>query len=291
MRIEDEYIAELTSEEKAEYDRVSTSGSATAQKALGAVPSVLQVFQGAPYEFGPVLLSLIKADGGNRAVDAAFRRPPTTEKQLLDPRAYFDHRDPLVVDSPELPSGITETTNGGDLGALSWYILLAQRIDPFTALAAADGWGGDAYSAYKQDGHVCVRATFAGVDDPAGKRMHDALVAWAAAGPAGAASVGDAGGDPQITSCDIGAAMVNDPQRAQQAFAIPVVRAQAMSNAVTEGGADNETAWAFGECLAHSFTFEQYVALNSVSADVTMPPELTAAIAAAQGTCIHQVGG
>jgi hypothetical protein len=54
--------------------------------------------------------------------------------------------------------------DAGDLGAITWYLLLAERLDPRTALRAVDGWGGDSYVIYRSQGRFCVRAAFQGDD-------------------------------------------------------------------------------------------------------------------------------
>ena len=40
--------------------------------------------------------------------------------------------------------------------AVSWLVLLASRLAPEQAYAAARGWGGDAYVAYRRDGETTV---------------------------------------------------------------------------------------------------------------------------------------
>ena len=69
----------------------------------------------------------------------------------------------------------------GPFGATSWYLFLAERIDPKVAFEAALGWNGDAFAAYEQDGEVCVQAVFAGDTDADEEEMAAALDEWVAA--------------------------------------------------------------------------------------------------------------
>lgn len=290
VRIEDQYVDQLSDTDRAEYDSTRDQSFTEVKTDLAHVPSALQAFQAAPYELGPVLLALLASKGGNAAIDEAFLDPPSTEAQLLDPRAYFAHRDALEVSEPLAPDDVADPTDSGDLGALTWYLVLAQRIDPFEALAASDGWGGDAYIAYRQSDRTCVRAAFRGVDDRATDVMRTALHTWSAAGPAGTSTVVDTGEGVEVTSCDPGAdASVNDSQRALQAFLIPDLRVQWMQAAVEGGGYDLEKGWSYGDCMIRQLTFEQYGVLNESPSADALPDDLRATLDQAQSDCIAQV--
>ena len=289
VRIENIYVDQLSEAERAEYDATRDTSFAEVKTDLAHVPAALQAFQTAPYELGPVLLALLESKGGNAAIDEAFRDPPSTQAQLLDPRAYFAARDALEVDQPTLPDDVSETTDAGDLGALTWYLVLAQRINPFDALSATDGWGGDAYIAYRQADRTCVRAVFRGVDDRATDSMHTTLDRWSAAGPSGSSTVIDSGDGVEVTSCDPGAdASVNDSDRALQAFLIPDLRVQWMQSAVEDGGYDLDRAWAYGDCVIHRLTFEQYGVLSAATSVEALPNDLSATLDDAQSSCVDR---
>jgi hypothetical protein len=287
VRIENMYVDQLSEAERSEYDETRDQSFADVKTDLAHVPSALQAFQAAPYELGPVLLALLESKGGNAAIDEAFRDPPSTQAQLLDPRAYFDHRDALAVEEPTRPADVSDTTDTGDLGALTWYLLLAQRIDPFEALSATDGWGGDAYIAYEQSDRTCVRAVFRGIDDRATDLMRAALDRWSAAGPTGSSSVIASGDGVEVTSCDPGAdASVNDSDRALQAFLIPDLRVQWMQSAVEDGGYDLARAWDYGDCVIHQLSFEQFGILNAASSVDALPADLNTTLDDAQRSCV-----
>ncbi len=87
---------------------------------------------------------------------------------------------------------------------LTWYLMLAERLPLPQALAAADGWGGDAYVAFTESGNTCARMTYAGRTAADTARMDGALQAWVAAGPGSAASVTRVGNEVRFQSCDPG---------------------------------------------------------------------------------------
>ena len=88
--------------------------------------------------------------------------------------------------------------DSGELGVLTWYVMLAQRLPLPQALAAADGWGGDAFVAFQHDGTTCVRADYTGRTPADTARMYTALLGWQAAAPGTSATVSRAGGVVRI---------------------------------------------------------------------------------------------
>jgi hypothetical protein len=110
------------------------------------------------------------------------------------------------VETSPVPAG-AKAVRRNDLGALRWTLVLAERLPAGDAFQAARGWAGDAYRAYEDGGHVCVKAEFAGVDPPATETMAAALGRWAALMPAASgAAVTRRGPTVEVTSCDPGAA-------------------------------------------------------------------------------------
>ena len=124
------------------------------------IPEVLKTLSAAPYVFGEALLRVALEQGGERAVDDLFLVPPTTEEQQLDPWTLVaDHQGYLAVAEPTLATG-EEEFDSGAFGAISWLLVLAERIPVTQALTAADGWGGDSYVAFDRDGVSCVRLDY-----------------------------------------------------------------------------------------------------------------------------------
>lgn len=281
VRIENEYIDSLSADEKAQYEQAHQQEVDSAITGLSDVPVALQALQAAPYYLGPPFVELL-ANLGPSEVDSAFRTPPATEEQLFDPRAFVGHNAALDVATPAFPDGVSQDkeVDSGDFGSTSWLLVLAERIDPLVALQAVDGWGGDAYVAYEQDGKTCIRLNWQGDTSTDDQEMHDALDQWVAAMPAGAASVRADGGLLLVQACDPGPdSEIALNKRSLDAIQMPAARSEFMLDAVKEGGLSVDKAFAFGDCVVHALTFEQFVAQD-------LP-----AFQTAYEDCINQVGG
>lgn len=286
VRIENEYLDTLSEDERAAADEAVTLQPD--DTSLDAVPAALQAFDFAPYAVGPPAVELLAATGGDAAVDAALRRPPTTDRELLDPRALEAHSGAREVDEPALPDGVHDSLDSGDLGSITWYLLLAERIDPAAALDAVDGWAGDAYVAYEQDGVTCMALAFAGTDDDATARMRGALDDWAAAMPGGKATVARDGDGLLVRSCDPGGQAATN-ERALDAMQLAAIRIEGAFEAVDQGGLDLDTGFEYGECLIHTITFEQIQQAGQAAGE--LPDELASDIGAAYTSCVAKVGG
>ena len=265
MRIETSYVAQLSADELDEYTSVYDQELNDSQRDLAEVPAALVASQIAPYAFGEPLVELIAAEGGNAAVDAAFADPPTTAEHMFDPRTYLDRQEPTLLDAPGLPGGVQEQTDSGELGVVDVYLVLADRIDPFAALDAADGWGNGAWISYERDGRTCVDITVEGDTDADDQQLRDAFGSWVTAMPpeAGASvSVADESGDlgeTLIRSCDPGPDVDATNGRALDVIVIPAARSQIAEMAASPGTAVDD-AWASGDCFVRHLTLEQLVA-------------------------------
>ena len=292
VRIENEYIDGLSADDKAQYEQTHDQEVASATAGLADVPVALQALQSAPYLLGPPLIDLLDADGGETEVDGVFKDPPTTDEQLLDPPTLLSHQPAIDVQAPALPDGLSEDSqvDSGDFGALSWYIVLAERIDPLVALQAADGWGGDAYIAYQQNGNTCVRLNWQGDTSTDQQEMQDALNQWVAAMPAGAASVTGDGGLLRLDACDLPNSGITLNNRANDAIQIPAARSQFMLDAVKSGGKRIDAAFEYGDCVVHEIGFDNFVAADKAGSG-GLPPDILAAIQAAAADCIAKAGG
>ena len=99
-------------------------------------------------------MQTVAASGGNTAVDDCSATPRRTRPRSSTPSRCWP-ADAAPTRSRTRGPGGEKKFDSGALGVLTWYFMLAERI-PAEALAAADGWGGDAYVAFERDG-VCVR--------------------------------------------------------------------------------------------------------------------------------------
>jgi hypothetical protein len=212
--VEDDYLFSLPPAEQDAYF-AEDPGDATTDAATDApdlasssdIPPVLDLFTSGPYIFGSRYVELLRQAGGRERRDRAFADPPVTEEEIVDPVAARVARPARRVRTPELTAGERRHGDADDFGAFSLYLVLAARIDPQTALRAAEGWGGDRYVGFtrrESGGQECVRIAFTGDTAADTDEIADALLQWTAALPAGAASSLQTGNRVDLTACDTG---------------------------------------------------------------------------------------
>ncbi len=218
------------------------------------IPAVLQTLISSPYLFGEALLQIAVQQGGEREVDKLFGSPPTTDEHQLDPWTLVeDEQVPVEVVEPALAEDEKEFDDG-PFGAISWLLVLAERIPARQALAAADGWGGDAYVAYERDEVSCVRVHYEG--DSAGDldQMQAALTAWVKRVPAGPASVRRDGSMLVFESCDPGTkATAVATGNSQEAVTAAISRTY-LSSTLVEAGFTTSAARCSSDRLVRAFT-------------------------------------
>ena len=245
QRIEQEYVAAMSPADAEAYQQESKAIQSQVTDGLKGVPRVLVSLFESPYVLGQGLMSILTASGGQSRIDAAFMDPPTSEEHLLDPITFTEGDQPIEVPTPELAPGEKEA-DSGDFGAISWYLLLASRLDPRTALTAVDGWGGDAYVVYDAGSATCIRAAFQGDDVEQAIEMEEALTAWKLVVPEDASEIGRDGGVVTLRSCDEGSAAEDANALPEQALLLPLVRAIMAGGVLDSGGTT-----AVAECVAN----------------------------------------
>jgi Putative metallopeptidase family (DUF6782) len=208
-RVEDKYLASLSKKEQDAYDKalqkeIDANEPGAAGTDLANVPPILGLIQEAPYDFGEPFVDTLAAKNGDTAIDGAFRHPPTSEQQIIDPVVYFDNLAPLPVAVPKVDAGDKRQGSPDVFGALSLFVMLDSRGSFADALRAAEAWGGDRYVSFRRGDHTCVRIGMRGRSKAATRTLGTALQAWAAAGPANAASVAVRPELVTLTACDLG---------------------------------------------------------------------------------------
>jgi hypothetical protein len=225
VRIQNDYVDTLSKNDQLAYAAESAQQGAAAQteQSAAGVPESLSVLFEAPYDLGPIMLDAVLADRKDAGIDALFRHPPTSDSAYLTPSTLLDGSRFTKVAAPKLRAGEKRSGPADTFGAFALYQVLASRIDPATALTAADGWGGDAMTTFTKDGATCLRSNFVGRDREKTTAIGDALSAWAAAMPAGAAEV-QQGRQVSLTACDPGSAGTEAPNRALGALILAATR-------------------------------------------------------------------
>src|SRR4029078_970272 len=100
---------------------------------LGDIPPVIQTYFGAPYIYGPQVVSILENTGGKQAIDKALTRPHPPTRSSLDPTAVNQVADtPPPV--PALQAGETklssETVNDEGFDDFTLYLMLRAHLEP-----------------------------------------------------------------------------------------------------------------------------------------------------------------
>jgi hypothetical protein len=271
-RVESDYRGSLREADRRVLARYEHRQFVEAQERVGDdVPPLLVTQASAPYVLGEGLMQTLATNGGNDSVDRLFRKPPVHDSILLDPyRVIRRDTGATKVAVPSLAAGEKEFVSG-ELGVLTWYFMLAERLPLGQALTAADGWGGDAYVAFDRGDTTCAKLAFAGRTKEATSRMRSALDQWAAAAP-GEQTVTSAGGLVRVASCDPGTGVSGAADTSQAALGLLATRAAALV-AIAKQGATLEAASCVVSKLLATFSVDQlndpeYVQLPSVQAEL-----------------------
>ncbi len=223
-RMETRYRASLSPRQRKLLDRAQKSETGQALKAMKQVPKVVITLVSAPYTLGEGLVQTVAAKGGNPGVDKLFGNAPTHESVLLDPfRQLAGGTAAADVDLPKLSDG-EKKFDSGELGSLTWYLMLAERLPLTDALEAADGWSGDAYVAYERGPDSCARIGYRGRTPRGTARMYSSLKRWVAAAPGSPASVTRKAGVVTFQSCDPGKTARVGRDASEDAVALVTVR-------------------------------------------------------------------
>ena len=245
VRVEDLYRRSLPASQRKAMAAAEKEDQRGGRQRLAEVPAIVVTMQSSPYVLGQGLVKAVATKGGNKGVDALLRDSPTHENVLLDPmRVLGNDTSAELVARPTLEPG-EKKFDSGEFGVVSLYLMLAERLPLAEALAAADGWGGDAYVAYDRDDEACARMTFQGRTTRDSARMGTALVRWVRAGPSGSASVSRSGETVTVQSCDPGADAAGGRDVSERALALVATRT-AYAVTILEAGAAPGVA----QCLA-----------------------------------------
>ena len=152
VRIEGKYLDSLPEAEQKAAEREEMEAAAGIDPTL---PRVLMQLLAFPYAVGPGFAGALVDAGGQARLDAAFDEPPTTSEQILHPDRYVDDGEaPRSVTDPKPPESELDS---GVLGELGLLLVLERLVEPADAVAAAGGWGGDRYVAWRDGDDTCVR--------------------------------------------------------------------------------------------------------------------------------------
>ncbi|MPY95312.1 MAG: hypothetical protein GEV08_20340 [Acidimicrobiia bacterium] len=273
MRIEHGYVESLGAEDAAAYEAAQVTSAADVA-GLEAVPDALVSLFGAPYAFGDLFVQVVTGESGPDVVDELFRDLPASEQQVFDPVAWFEGRPPVDVAVPDV--GDAEVDWEGPFGVPTLYLVLATRIGPKEALAAADAWAGDASVTFRRDERSCVAISFATAPGEA-DLLTGALESWRATLPAGTAVVGRAGDLVELESCDPGT-QGELARGDQDPFVLPVVRTTLLQQWLAEG-AEMTAAACFAGRVVDELPLELLTAASLTDEELAQVSETANAVA------------
>jgi hypothetical protein len=120
---------------------------------LGEVPPFLVDLQLWPYNYGQAFMIALDRRGGLREVNGALREFPVSTEQVMHPERYpNDLPTPLDIG----PLQGWEDLDVMEVGEQWFRAMLKLRLDIPTAGAAAAGWDGGIYRAYRRGDDVAV---------------------------------------------------------------------------------------------------------------------------------------
>lgn len=123
--------------------------------ALDRAPFVVREEFMFPYREGSGFVASLHRDGGNEAVDAAFREPPRSTEQILHPEKYLAREDPVAVEMPAVAEALGRSWRvlaREVLGELDVRTLIQHFADLPLAETASAGWGGGSTVVLEDDG-------------------------------------------------------------------------------------------------------------------------------------------
>jgi hypothetical protein len=105
-----------------------------------------------PYTAGRDFVAAVVRTGGGKAVDEAFRHPPESTAQIIDPARYTAHQAPLGVRAPAVAGA---RVDGGTLGQFGLAMLVSggHRL---ANVSGASQWAGDAYVTVRSGRGYCT---------------------------------------------------------------------------------------------------------------------------------------
>jgi hypothetical protein len=130
-----------------------------------------------PYTVGRDFAVALAEQGGNAAVDAAFRRPPASTAQVIDPKAYRDGVQPLGV---RAPPGEGQRVDAGTLGQFELAALVTGGRRAVNA-GAAGRWLGDSYATFRIGRQLCTYGNIVLADTESREQLVRDLARWVAA--------------------------------------------------------------------------------------------------------------
>lgn len=262
VHVEDSYVGSLAQSQQNRYYAAQNQLAAAAEGAVsGNVPAVLHALSEIPYDVGPSFVQALLDNGGNARLNGAFTRPPRSDADIINPARYLSGLVAPRLAAPRIDAGKRRVGSPSSLGAVALYFMLAGRLDPLTALKAADAWDADRYVRFEQNGVQCLRVTFVGRNKADTGVLAHVLAAWAPQGPSVAATTQANQTGVTMRACDPGGAAVPSDARIMNASMTLAERAALVGQAIV-GGLSPSTAQCTADRLVADPAVATFLALD-----------------------------
>lgn len=134
-----------------------------------------------PYTDGVEFVQRLYDAGGFNAVDAAYRRPPTSTEHILHPDTYEANQSSAPPFLPDIAAATGCTgLRSGTLGQFDMRATLDTHIASDEAERAVDGWNGDAYTVVRCGSALGMAERWQTDPGTDAGRLVDGLSKWAA---------------------------------------------------------------------------------------------------------------
>ena len=172
------YVKGLSPADRQEYVREQEAQSTGIGKASVGVPQFVELVFSAPYELGPLTIQVLRASGGNRAVNAALTGPIPTTADFVQAGLVAPAPDDLAA--PALKPGERAVGLPESFGAFELYLTLATHVDAIQAIDAADLVEGGRARSFRAGSTSCYRVALESRDSRAASVVAASIRRWGA---------------------------------------------------------------------------------------------------------------
>jgi hypothetical protein len=281
VRIQDEYLQQQSPADREEYTRENDAELQRVREETPNVPHILGLFGGAPYDLGPSTVRVLNESDGDTAINDALTGP--TPSSALYVQAG-DVEAGAAVDPPMAPDDGVAVGSPDIFGPYELYLMLADRLDPYVALEAADAVDGGSAMTFQRDGVICYSVLLDTATDSGKAFVSNAVQSWAGGRPG--ISTDDSGADVGFTACDPGKSVAQPPQiPLDQAFTLLEVRF-AFTESVAGGGNDGD----YARCVARVLVRKRSavgvaISIQDAAPNAAQRAVLRPLISASESTC------
>jgi len=176
--VEEQWLRTYATE--ADIEQLLTFYGVFESPVFDSMPPALQERFLFPYEQGLAFVRWVHRQGGWAQVDQVYQQPPLSDENILHPVGYRQDL-PVALSVPALEAtllgGGWRTLDSGSLGEFDFRLVLAEALEPDRAVLASEGWGGDTYQAFYNDGQDHGALLIVQIWDTI-RDSQDAFLAW-----------------------------------------------------------------------------------------------------------------